>query len=105
MLAKLGGRARVDGESDSGRAAPDRAHVTIVGPECIGGPAPEAPTRRPEISAQCKRIAWPVSVLRKARTGPQSVYHRVEQQHDQWFMSAPRVRRNRAPLPTIFGRE
>ena len=26
-------------------------------------------------------------------------------QHDQWFMSAPGVRRNRPPLPTIFGRE
>ena len=34
-----------------------------------------------------------------------SIYDGVENQHHQWFMSAPRVRRNRVPLPSIFGRE
>lgn len=29
----------------------------------------------------------------------------LKHQHYQWFMSAPGVRRNRLPLPTIFGRE
>jgi transcriptional regulator with XRE-family HTH domain len=29
----------------------------------------------------------------------------LKHQHHQWFMSAPGVRRNRLPLPTIFGRE
>ena len=39
------------------------------------------------------------------RRALRSVYHRVEYQHHQWFMSAPGVRRNRLPLPSIFGRE